>query len=225
MGRKSCLAAHWIRELFGFHASAAVAAVKAPVPRAISTTVGDNQGSFSWSEYSQRKKDLQRHSFKTPAFIKIMVTLCMTLQVLADSYTGMLSLSCSALSLWVPVMWIQSFSWTLKNGQLWNKNTSASAGSGWSDRNIHYAWMHYNTIFRKWENHLGMKKWDFFLLYDTVKLLWAWTKSTSQSWCWCKWTETMFTCSEALVCISVAGSWVCHWPQWDGDFDQLSNCM
>lgn len=205
MGRQNCVVAQWIQKLFGFHASAAVAAVKATVPRAISTTVGDNWGSCSWSGYSKRKRDLQTQSFKTPAFVKILVTLYTTLQVLANSYTGTLSLSCSSVFLWVPVMWIQSFSWTLKNRQLWNKNTSASAGGGWSDRNINYAWMHNKIIFRKWENHLGMKKMGLFLLYGTVKLLWTWTKCTSQ-WCWCKWTETMFTCSEALVCISVKES-------------------
>lgn len=162
MGRQNCVVAQWIQKLFGFHASAAVVAVKATVPRAISTTVGDNWGSCSWSGYSKRKRDLQTQSFKTPAFVKILVTLYTTLQVLANSYTGTLSLSCSSVSLWVPVMWIQSFSWTLKNRQLWNKNTSASAGGGWSDRNINYAWMHNKIIFRKWENHLGMKKMGFF---------------------------------------------------------------
>lgn len=117
-----------------------------------------------------RGREIFRHILFKLAFIKILVTFCMTLQVLADSYTEMLSLSCSSLSLRVPVMWIQSFSWTLKNRQLWNKNTSA--GSGWSDRNINYTWMHNNTIFRKWENHLGMKKMlFFFLLCDTMKLL------------------------------------------------------
>jgi len=40
-----CPLAHWIQKLFGFHALAAVAAVKSTVPRAIPTTVdvvGDN---------------------------------------------------------------------------------------------------------------------------------------------------------------------------------------
>lgn len=170
-----------------------------------------------------RGREIFRHILFKLAFIKILVTFCMTLQVHADSYTEMLSLSCSSLSLRVPVMWIQSFSWTLKNRQLWNKNTSAS--SGWSDRNINYTWMHNNTIFRKWENHLGMKKMFFFFFFVILWNCSVWTQTTSQWWCWCKWTETMFTCSEAIVCIGVMGSWVCHRPQWEGDFDQLSNCL
>lgn len=45
-----------------------------------------------------KKRDLQTCSFKTPEFIKILVTVYLTLQVLAVLYTGMLPLPCSSLS-------------------------------------------------------------------------------------------------------------------------------
>lgn len=108
----------------------------------------------------------------------------------------------------------QSFSWTLKNKQLWNKSPSVSAGSGWSDRNLNYAQIHGNIEFRKWENHQGLKNG---LFYDIVKLFWMWAKSTHQ-WCWCKLIEAVFTYSETLTCMltrvtqSVTWSTVCTYP-------------
>lgn len=116
----------------------------------------------------------------------------------------------NAVSLQVLVMSIQSFSWTLENKQLWSK--SPSAANGWSDRNLNYARIHSNKIFRKWENHQGMKKEAFFHLYYVVRLFWTWAKSTSQ-WCWYKLTETTFTHSETLTCISVTESRAWHIPQ------------
>lgn len=78
-----CPVAGWIQKPFGSHAVAAVAAFKATVPRAISTIV-DITGDNSAEQEISQGRDLQTCSFKTPEFIKILVTVYLTLQVLAD---------------------------------------------------------------------------------------------------------------------------------------------
>lgn len=62
MGRKKefCPLAHWIQKLFGFHALAAVAAVKTAVPRAIPTTV-DVIGDNAAEQETPRGREIFRH--------------------------------------------------------------------------------------------------------------------------------------------------------------------